>query len=250
MATPTVANTPSASYLVANTTGVNNTSFGGSTHTSSSGSDRCLVAVLTGLSNLGTIRTASTLTWNGTGMTKAAEQGHDDSGGNAQSISIWTLNDPASGTAGAIAATFSGNIEHAQIWFYNVEGCPSGAANAFATDVDDATGDTAVSISISPTVANTLCIMGVTNLSSGNTFSFTSPINIDDQRITATEALGSGIGHGTLSSSGAQNVQATISATNEFSAVAICLEGAASSIFQTHFYHRLIGRLGGEGGSV
>ncbi len=233
MATPTVANTPSASYLVSNVTGVNTTSFGGSTHTSSNGSDRCLVAVLVGLSNIGTIRTASTLTWNGTGMTKAAEQGHDDSGGNAQSISIWTLNDPAASTAGAWAATFSGNIEHAQIWAFNVEGCPNGAADAFATDVDDATGDTAVSISISPTVANTLCIMGVTNLSSSNTFSFTSPINIDDQQITATEALGSAIGHGTLASSGAQNVQATINVANEFSAVAITLAGAAGGAATT-----------------
>ena len=226
MPAPSVANTPSASYLVADTSGTATTTFGGSTHTSSNGSDRCLVAVLTLLSNTGTIRTANSLSWNGVAMTKAAEEGHDDAGGNAQSISIWTLNDPAAGTAGALSMTASGNIEHAQIWFFNVEGCPNGAADAFGTDDDDVSGDTAISISISPTVADTLCIMGVVHLSAGtSTVTYTSPLTKDDEQRTATENQNGSIAHGALTGSGAQNVEATLNATNEFSAVAICLAG-------------------------
>jgi len=225
MAAPTVANTPSASYKVENVVTGAIATFGGSTHTSSGGDDRCLVAVIAARSNIGTSRTLTTLTWNGVTMSKDAEQRHSDSAGIGTTITICTLNDPAAATAGAISATYSGTIEHAQIWFYDVEGCPNGIADTFAVDVDDASGDTAVSISISPTVEDTLCIMGVTQLSSSVIYTF-SPLTINDQKITATETLDSAIASGVLASSGAQNVTATLSGANEFSAAAITLAGA------------------------
>lgn len=186
------------------------------------------VAVITALSNLNTIRSLSTLAWNGLSMTKAAEQGHDDQHGNATTITICTLKNPPSGTAGAILATYNANITDAQIRFYNVEGCPNGAANAFGTDVDDASGGTTADISIAPTVTDTLCIMGVVQLSSANTHTF-SPLTENDDRITAAAALCSAIASGTLASAGAQSVTATLSAANEFSAVAIALSGTASA---------------------
>lgn len=225
MATPTIANTPSASYLTDTGTGNTTAEFGSATHTSSGGSDRCLVAVVSVLSNSGTIRSMSTLTWNGVSMGKETEQGHDDGATNATTVAIWTLANPAASTAGAWLLTCNGNINGAQIWAYNVEGSLDGAADAFGTDVDDVSGDTAVSISINPTVANTLCIMAVLNATSTVTTTFSPLTEDDEQNLSST--LNTAIAHGTLASSGAQNVDATLSATNEFSAVAITLEGTA-----------------------
>lgn len=226
MATPTIANTVSSSYINDSSAASSTRTFGGTTHTSSGGSDRCMISIISWRSSSSAERTLTSLTWNTVSGTILVQEGPTSS--NSIGLALVKWDNPAASTASAWSAVFNLAVNDTQIWAYNVEGVDTALIEAddYAYGLlDDGVGSTSPSVTLVPDTTDTLIIYGAAIVPSA-TMTANAPLSEDDERTGATNALRTHICSGVSSSSGSQSVGSTLSVAKEWITVGIALPGA------------------------
>lgn len=194
--------------------------------------------------------TVSSGTWNGSALTQATSsriQTQDASTGQRVNTEIWYILDPIASTAGALVLSLSANATRVLVHAINITG-PSGPLSFDVSGIneDDATGSTAVSVSITTTGTDRLIIAGCVKVDTTITTSWTELTSASD---TAGTTLRMASAYGDQASAGAATYNATLSGTDEWniSAVAFYETPAAGGAFPHRVigtrYHSLVGRV-------